>query len=51
MIRFTIATCTFNAEKCITPTLESVLSQTYRDVELLIFVGKSTDSTMTLAAR
>jgi glycosyltransferase involved in cell wall biosynthesis len=47
MIRFTVATVTYNAAATIGRTLQSVYSQTYEAVEHLIIDGCSTDSTMT----
>lgn len=49
MRRFTVVTITFNAEKVIERTLESVLSQTYEGVEHLIIDGASTDKTLEIA--
>ena len=49
MTRFTIITITYNAEKVVQRTLDSVLQQTYEDVEHLIVDGASTDKTMELA--
>ena len=49
MIRFTIVTITFNAEAVVGRTLQSVLRQTYEDVEHLIIDGASTDGTLALA--
>ena len=46
MIRFTIATVTYNAAATIERTLHSVASQTYEAVEHLIIDGCSTDDTM-----
>lgn len=46
MIRITIATCTYNAHDCVGATLDSVLHQTYRQVEHLIIDGASTDGTL-----
>lgn len=46
MIRFTIATVTYNAGATIARTLQSVASQTYEAVEHLIIDGCSTDDTM-----
>ena len=42
---FTIVTPTFNSEKYIRKTIESVLSQTYRNFEYFVIDGDSTDST------
>lgn len=49
MIKFTIITCTYQAEKEVERTLRSVLKQTYKDVEHLIVDGASTDATLPLA--
>lgn len=48
MIKFTIITCTYQAEKEVERTLRSVLQQTYKDVEHLIVDGASTDATLRL---
>ena len=48
MIKFTIITCTYQAEKEVERTLRSVLKQTYKDVEHLIVDGASTDATLRL---
>lgn len=42
----TIITVCYNSEKTIAQTMESVLHQTYSDIEYLIIDGKSSDSTM-----
>ena len=49
MIKFTIITCTFRAAHELPRTVESVLNQTYADVEHLIVDGLSTDSTVDIA--
>ena len=49
MTRFTVVTITYNAEKVVQRTLQSVLTQTYEDVEHLIIDGASTDGTLALA--
>ena len=46
MIKFTVATVTYNAGKTIRRTLDSVSAQTYDAVEHLIIDGCSTDSTI-----
>ena len=46
LLRFTIATVTYNAGATIERTLQSVASQTYEAVEHLIIDGCSTDNTM-----
>ena len=47
MIRFTVATVTYNAATTIRRTLNSVAEQTYASVEHLIVDGCSKDGTMT----
>jgi len=49
MIRFTVITITYNAEKVLERTLQSVLRQTYEGVEHLIIDGASKDGTIALA--
>ena len=49
MIKFTIITCTYQAENELERTLRSVLEQTYKDIEHLIVDGASTDATQQLA--
>ena len=49
MIRFTVVTITYNAAQVLQPTLDSVLAQTYANVEHWIIDGKSTDSTVAAA--
>ena len=46
MITFSIVTITYNAEGVLAPTLDSVLSQDYLDVEHIIVDGASQDGTM-----
>ena len=48
MITFSIITCTFQAEKEIQRTLESVAQQTYPHVEHVLVDGASRDQTTTL---
>ena len=48
MIRFTVVTITYNAERVLQRTLDSVLRQTYEDVEHLIVDGASKDGTLQL---
>ena len=49
MIKFTIVTITFNAEKIVQRTLDCILHQTYEGVEHLIVDGASNDTTLQLA--
>ena len=50
-IRFTIATVTYNAEKTLQRTLDSVAEQTYPHIEHLIVDGCSKDQTMEMVHR
>lgn len=49
MTKFSIITITYNAETFLPRTVESVLSQHYRDIEHIIIDGASTDSTISVA--
>lgn len=49
MIVFSIITCTYNAEKVLQRTLDSVLGQTYSHVEHIIVDGASSDATLRMA--
>ena len=46
-----IVTVTFNAEKYIEQTIQSVLAQTYRNVEYIIIDGESSDGTIDIIRR
>ncbi|MBU1833736.1 MAG: glycosyltransferase [Gammaproteobacteria bacterium] len=46
-----IITVTFNCEDCLEPTIESVVSQSFRDVEYLIIDGGSKDRTLEIATK
>ena len=43
-MKISIITVTFNSEKTLRYTIESVLNQNYDDIEYLIIDGGSTDS-------
>ena len=49
MTKFTVITITYNAAAVLQRTLDSVLQQTYEDVEHLIIDGASTDGTLQMA--
>ena len=49
MIKFTVVTITYNAERVLQRTLDSILHQTYEDVEHLIIDGASKDATLQIA--
>ena len=44
-MKISIITITYNSEKTLRDTIESVLSQSYNDIEYVIVDGKSKDST------
>ena len=45
-MKISVITATFNSGKTVRDTLESVLRQTYKEIEYIIVDGKSTDDTM-----
>lgn len=45
-MKISIITSTYNSGKTVKDTLESILNQTYKDIELLIIDGKSKDNTL-----
>lgn len=47
-IKVTIITVCFNSEKTIRRTIESVLNQTYKDIEYIIVDGASTDTSLNI---
>lgn len=49
MIRFSIVTITYNAAEALPRTLDSVMAQTWRNVEHIIVDGASTDTTLDVA--
>ena len=48
MIKFSVITCTYNAEAVLQRTLDSVMKQTYCNIEHLIIDGVSKDKTLAL---
>lgn len=48
-IRFTVVTCTYNAGRTVKTTLDSVMGQTWRNVEHIIMDGASADGTVAIA--
>lgn len=48
-MKISVVTVAYNSEKGIGKTIESVLGQTYEDIEYLIIDGKSSDSTVEIA--
>ncbi len=50
-MKVSIITATFNSEKTLQDTLDSVLRQDYRDIEHIIVDGESTDSTVDIIQR
>ena len=49
--RFSVITVTYNAEKVLEDTIQSVISQTYHHVEYIIVDGASKDGTMAIVNR
>lgn len=48
-MKITLITCTYNAEAVLQRTLNSVLKQSYREIEHIIIDGKSKDGTVSIA--
>ena len=51
MIRVSIITPSYNQAEFIEATIQSVLSQTYKNIQYIIVDGGSTDSTMDIVNR
>lgn len=49
--KFSIITVTFNAGKLLEDTIQSVITQTYKNIEYIIIDGKSTDNTLEIIGR
>lgn len=49
--KVTVVTVTYNAADCVEMTLQSVIAQTYPNLEYIVVDGKSTDSTMDIVER
>ena len=49
--KFSIITVTYNAEKVLEDTIQSVIFQTYRNVEYIIVDGHSKDNTMEIVSK
>lgn len=47
-LKVSIITITFNAEKTIENTIQSVITQTYKNIEYIVIDGKSTDNTLNI---
>ena len=49
--KFSIITVTYNAEKVLEDTIQSVISQTYHHIEYIIVDGASKDGTLSIINR
>ncbi len=47
-MKVSIITITYNSESTLIDTIDSVLNQTYKDIEYIVIDGKSTDSTVSI---
>lgn len=50
-MKISIITATFNSAKTIQSTIDSIVSQTHKDVEWIVVDGKSTDETVDIINR
>src|SRR5262245_64241146 len=50
-VKISVITACRNSERTISETIESVLTQTHRDVEYIVFDGASADSTFEIIQR
>lgn len=50
-MKISIITVCFNSEKTIGKTLESILNQSFKEIEHIIIDGKSTDSTLSIISK
>ena len=51
MKKISVVTICYNSASCIERTIQSVIKQTYQDVEYIIIDGKSTDNTLAIVER
>ena len=49
MIKFSVITCTYNASAVLARTLDSVLSQSWTQIEHILIDGASKDNTLAMA--
>ena len=49
--KISIITITYNAEKVLAPTIESIIKQTYPNIEYIIIDGGSTDGTLAIVEK
>ena len=50
-MKISIITITYNSAKTLTDTLESVLAQTYNEIEYIVVDGASKDGTMDIVKK
>ena len=50
-MKISVVTTTFNSEKTVADTIESVLAQTHKDIEYIVVDGASKDSTMDIVKK